>query len=194
MIRGQWSGRALSIVLGVLVAVGAHAQQPPSPASGTERGSVEQPVKRLPEAISLLKATSNRLAAARSMRFSAMASYENPSRFGQPLVYTTQSEVLLQRPDKLRVITPGDGTFVQVWIGTDDKLPRMARAVYCNDPAQLRHQVEFSNWQLDTAVLAGAFASPKAATATRIPFARPDAELAAPDISTAAQGEPSQTC
>jgi hypothetical protein len=44
------------------------------------------------------------------------------------------------------------GTFVQVWIGADDKLPRMARAVFRNDPAQLRHQLEFTNWQLDIAV------------------------------------------
>ena len=32
-----------------------------------------------------------------------------PARSGQPLCYTTRSEVLLERPDKLRVITPGDG-------------------------------------------------------------------------------------
>ena len=38
-----------------------------------------------------------------------MVSYENPSRFGPPLVYTTKSEVPLQRPDKLRVITFADG-------------------------------------------------------------------------------------
>src|SRR5439155_2532743 len=62
-----------------------------------------------PKAIDLLKASSSRLAAARSMAFTAMVSYENPSRLGPPLVYTTRSEVTLQRPDKLRVITPGDG-------------------------------------------------------------------------------------
>jgi hypothetical protein len=49
------------------------------------------------------------LAAARAMRFTAVISYESPSRLGPPLVYTTTSEVTLQRPDKLRVITPGDG-------------------------------------------------------------------------------------
>ena len=38
-----------------------------------------------------------------------MISYESPSRLGPPLVYTTTSEVAVQRPDKLRVITPGDG-------------------------------------------------------------------------------------
>ena len=57
----------------------------------------------------ILKAASDRLAAARAMRFTAVISYESPSRLGPPLVYTTTSEVTLQRPDKLRVITPGDG-------------------------------------------------------------------------------------
>ena len=283
MIRGQWSGRALTLVLGVLVTVGAYAQQPTAPPSGTEGSSEEQPASTALEAqaIDLLKATSSRLAAARSMSFTAVSSYESPSLVGRPLVYTTRSEVLLQRPDKLRVITPGDGpaaefyydgktvtayspeenfvsaaeapativaaleavyhaaatyfpftdmivadpykdiaagltlafyigqssvvggtttdmvayesdgTFVQLWIGADDKLPRMARAVYVNDPAQLRHQVEFSNWQLDIDTPADAFAPAQAATATRIPFARPDVELVAPDVSTPPQGESS---
>ncbi|MRR58641.1 MAG: DUF2092 domain-containing protein, partial [Deltaproteobacteria bacterium] len=39
----------------------------------------------------------------------AVVTHENPSRLGTPLAYTTKSEVTLQRPDKLRVITPGDG-------------------------------------------------------------------------------------
>jgi hypothetical protein len=34
---------------------------------------------------------------------------ESPSRLGFPLAYGTKSDVLLQRPDKLRVITSGDG-------------------------------------------------------------------------------------
>src|SRR5213078_5123376 len=52
---------------------------------------------------------SARLAAAKSMAFTAVVSYESPSRLGPPLVYATKSEVTLQRPDKLRVITLGDG-------------------------------------------------------------------------------------
>jgi hypothetical protein len=67
--------------------------------------------------------------------------------------------------------------FVQLWIGADDKLPRMARAVFAKDPVQMRHQVEFSNWKLDGAVPAGTFASAKAASARRIPFAHPDEKL-----------------
>src|SRR5262245_49862504 len=62
-----------------------------------------------PKAIEILKAACERLAAAKSMAFTAVVSYENPSRLGTPLVYTTKSEVTLQRPDKLRVITAGDG-------------------------------------------------------------------------------------
>lgn len=62
-----------------------------------------------PKAIALLKATSAALAAARSMTFRAVIGYESPSRLGPALVYTTTSDVAVQRPDKLRVVTPGDG-------------------------------------------------------------------------------------
>ena len=205
------------------------------------------------------------------MTFTTVISYESPSRLGPPLIYTTRSEVTLQRPDKLRVITPGDGpasefyyngktmvafapaenlvstaeapptidaalkvaydsaavyfpftdvivadpyegiadglkhafyigqshvvggtttdmvaiannwVFEQIWIGADDKLPRMARAVFHADPQHLRHQIEFSNWQLDPTVAADAFASPSAA-ARPIPFARPDLPALPPGV------------
>src|SRR6266446_10789336 len=62
-----------------------------------------------PKAIEILKAACARLAAAHSMSFTAVISYENPSRLGPPLIYTVRDDVTLQRPDKLRVITPGDG-------------------------------------------------------------------------------------
>jgi len=277
MIRFRCAGWSLLLLLGALVSNGAHAQQPVT----QEGSSAAQAVKPMlePQAIDLLKATSSRLAAARTMRFTATTYYENPSLSGQPLVYTTRSEVLLQRPDKLRVITPvdgpateyyydgkmfaalspaenlvaiteapptidavleeayqnaaiyfpftdmivadpykdiaeglvlafyigksdvvggvttdmlayeSDGTFIQLWIGADDKLPRMARAVYLNDPAQLRHQVVFSGWQLDVDVPADAFTSQKIAGAARIPFARPDSGITGPEASPEAQGE-----
>jgi hypothetical protein len=63
--------------------------------------------------------------------------------------------------------------FVQIWLGAEDKLPRMLHAVYLNDPERLRHQLELSNWQLDLPVPADAFASSGAASAKRIPFAHP---------------------
>jgi hypothetical protein len=62
-----------------------------------------------PRAIDILKAASGRLAAAKSMSFTAVVSYEGPSRLGPPPVYSTRSEVTLQRPDKLKIVTLGDG-------------------------------------------------------------------------------------
>lgn len=214
-------------------------------------------------ALDILKASSDRLAAAHSMAFTAVTTHEAPSALGPPLLMTTRSDVLLARPDKLRVLTPGDGTasefyhdgkhmmayvpnddllaeaeappsidgaleaaykkaqiyyaftdlivadpykdlaptlkqayyvgqsivvgdtttdivtyitgdvFVQIWIGTEDKLPRLMRAMYLNDPLQFRFAVVLSNWQLDLAVPANAFSTEKAAMAARIPFARP---------------------
>jgi len=62
-----------------------------------------------PAVVERLKATSERLAGAKSLSFTAVTTYESPARNGQPLYYTTLSAVELQRPDKLRVITPGDG-------------------------------------------------------------------------------------
>jgi len=232
-----------------------------------------------PKAIDILKAACSRLAAAKSMTFTAVVSYENPSRLGTPLVYTTKSEVSLQRPDKLRVITSGDGpasefyydgkemvafepeanlvavadapptidatlqaaydsaaiyfpftdvivsdpyndvseglklafyigqshivggtttdmiayanddVFIQMWVGAEDKLPRMVRAVFRQDPARMRHQLELSNWQLDTPVAEEAFTSAKAKSATRIEFASPDPQLP-PGLEPPVQGRP----
>jgi hypothetical protein len=218
-----------------------------------------------PKAIELLKASCARLAAAHTMSFTAEVTYESPSRMGFPLAYTTKSEVVMQRPDKLRVITLGDGpasefyydgklmmayapaenlvavapapptidqtmevayhaaaiyfpfddvivsdpykdiaddlrmafyigqskvvadtvtemvaydtggVFVEVWIGVDDRLPRMLRAIYADDPLKLRHRLVLSNWQIDPNVSDDFFTSEKAKTAPHIKFARPDA-------------------
>ncbi|MGO9302622.1 MAG: DUF2092 domain-containing protein, partial [Candidatus Korobacteraceae bacterium] len=62
-----------------------------------------------PKALAILKASSERLAAAHTMSFTALETYESPSRQGHPLVYANKFEVTLRRPDKLRVIMPGDG-------------------------------------------------------------------------------------
>jgi len=101
----------LWLTLGLFVAASASAQQPPPSPPVPEATKPESPAgPRLdPKALEALKASSVRLAAARSMSFTATASYESPSRPGPALVYTTRSEVTVQRPDKLRVITPGDG-------------------------------------------------------------------------------------
>jgi len=220
-----------------------------------------------PKAIEILKASCARLAAAHSMSFTAIVAYESPSRTGFPLAYATKSEVIMQRPDKLRVVTLGDGpasefyydgkmmmayspaedlvavadapptldetmevayhtaaiyfpfddvivsdpykdiaddlrmafyigqsnviggvttdivayntggVFVEIWIGADDKLPRMLRAIYADDPLRLRHGLELTNWHIDPDVSADFFTSQKAANAKHINFARPDAPL-----------------
>jgi hypothetical protein len=62
-----------------------------------------------PRAIAILKASSAVLAAAQSMAFTAVVSYESPSRLGPPLIYSTRSEVMVLRPNRLKVITVGDG-------------------------------------------------------------------------------------
>ena len=63
--------------------------------------------------------------------------------------------------------------FLQIWIGTDDKLPRRVRAVYSADPLGLRHQLDLSNWQIDQEIPAEAFVSEKAKSAPRIKFDSP---------------------
>ena len=58
----------------------------------------EPAIELEPKAINLLKAASGRLAAARTMSFTAVVTYDSPSRLGHRLEYTTKSEVTLQRP------------------------------------------------------------------------------------------------
>jgi hypothetical protein len=81
---------------------------------GKKAPEAATPAQKAPPAIEskatdILKASSARLAAAKSMSFTAIVSYESPSRLGPPLIYSTKSEVTMQRPDKLKVITLGDG-------------------------------------------------------------------------------------
>ncbi|MGH6643782.1 MAG: DUF2092 domain-containing protein, partial [Bradyrhizobium sp.] len=67
----------------------------------------------------------------------------------------------------------------------DDKLPRMMRAVFRKDPLRLRHQLELSNWQLGPTLPPDAFASAKAAAATKIPFAAPKVSTTPPGVKPA---------
>ena len=60
-------------------------------------------------ALDLLRESSARIASSRSLAFNATVGYEYPSRLGPPLLYSISYEVLMQRPDKLRVLIPGDG-------------------------------------------------------------------------------------
>jgi hypothetical protein len=87
-----------------------HAAKKKAKSVAAETSTAPEPTPSLePKAIDILKAASSRLAAAHTMKFTAIHFYESPSRQGHPLAFTTKSEVTLQRPDKLRVIMPGDG-------------------------------------------------------------------------------------
>ena len=85
----------------------------------------------------------------------------------------------------------GDGVFAQVFIGAEDKLPRLVHAVYLDDPERLRHNVVLSDWQLDLAIPADAFGSSSAASAKRIPFAHPHPETPPPGAKPRAMAKPS---
>lgn len=223
-----------------------------------------------PAALEILKAASDKLAQAKTISFVARGAFDVPARNGQPLFYLTRSEVLLVRPDKLRVIVPGDGppsefyfdgkevavftpysdliatanipgtleqalqavyekagiyfpfvdfivadpykaltegltsafvigqsklvgdattdivsisdphVHLQIWIGVEDKLPRLIWATAADDPEKPRHSVEFSDWKLDDEVSEESDFKPRPTAATRrIPFGRPDLEPAA---------------
>ena len=249
----------------------ANAQKTTPPAeknsTQTKKPQITPPKPDLePRAIELLKAVSERLAAAHTLSFTAVQFSESPSRQGPPLAYATKTDATLQRPDKLRVIISGDGpasefyyngktmtafapaenllavadapptidamleaayhsagiffnftdlivadpykdmsrgltlayyvgqshvvagtttdmvayidngVFIQLWIGTEDKLPRMVRAIFLDDPERLRGNVEFSHWKIDIPVPPDAFVPSDTANAKRIPFAHLQAE------------------
>jgi hypothetical protein len=74
--------------------------QPAAPKSGMVLES---------KATDFLKEVSAKLASAKSMSFTASVGYEYPSKLGPPIVYTMRYDVTMLRPDKLRVLMPGDG-------------------------------------------------------------------------------------
>jgi hypothetical protein len=218
-----------------------------------------------PAALALLEATSDTLGKAKSISFVTRGAFDVPARNGQPLLYFTRSEVLMVRPNKLRVIVPGDGppsefyydgktiavfqpytdfvattdapgslesaleaiykkaglyfpfvdfivdnpydtltkdlqsafvvgtseivggtktnivslsnrdTHLQIWIGAEDKLPRLVWATRVNRPTEPRHMVEFSDWKLTGEVSEAETFTPKTKDSTKqIPFARPE--------------------
>jgi len=115
MRSNQFVVRALALAVGVILGASAHAQQPQPAAKAVKaaaKPAAKPPVPGLviePRAIEIVKAASARLAAAKSMAFTATVTYEYPSLLGPPIAVTTRSAVVMQRPDKLLVVTPGDG-------------------------------------------------------------------------------------
>jgi hypothetical protein len=105
---------AVVLMSAVTIAGAGRAQQPsttaPAPVTPSTPAASPAPQPAIePAALAILKAMSEKLAAAKTISFTAVSTYESPAINGQPLYYTTISQVMAQRPDKLRVITPGDG-------------------------------------------------------------------------------------
>ena len=89
----------------LIVATGAFAAQAVAPPA----------IELEPKALNILKGASERLATAKTVSFNSVVSEESPSRLGPPLLYTTQYRVALQRPDKLRILSPGDGPATELY-------------------------------------------------------------------------------
>jgi hypothetical protein len=96
--------RALIFLLPLALMSGEVAAGPAAPP-----GRLAPAIELEPRALNILKGSCDKLAAAKTLSFKAVASEESPSRLGPPLAYYTTSEVTLQRPDLLRVLSPGDG-------------------------------------------------------------------------------------
>jgi hypothetical protein len=98
----------ISLCLGLMVSVAATV----SMAEETRPPAVAAPVAPAiePKAVELLKAASAALAGAQNVSFNSVGTYERAAKNGQPLYFSSVHEVRMQRPDKLRVITLGDGT------------------------------------------------------------------------------------
>lgn len=253
---------ALAVAVGLTTSVAAVAAPQKAAKPATQSAQAFKPVVE-ERAMAILKATSERLAAAKGLSFTATVSYEFPSKLGPAIVYMTRYDVSLQRPDRLRVTTRGDGpaveffydgksivahapaenlvavadappkldaallqafrtagiyfpftdlivpdpyaamaagvksafyignsevvggvktdiiawadndVFLQMWIGTEDRLPRRFRAIFRADPMRLRHDMELSNWKVEPQFAAEAFDSTKARSARAIPFGHP---------------------
>jgi hypothetical protein len=68
----------------------------------------------------------------------------------------------------------GNGIFAEMWVGAEDKLPRVIHAIYLDDPDHLRHNLMLSDWKLDPSVSDDFFTSSKASSAKHMQFAHPN--------------------
>jgi hypothetical protein len=105
--------------------------------------------------------------------------YQDLSRDMRLAFYIGQSTVIGDTTTDVIAYTT-DTVFVQAWIGAKDKLPRMLRAVFLDDPTQSRHQIAFSDWALSSALPAEFFKPQNIDQAQRIKFAPPP-DMRAPD-------------
>ncbi len=87
----------------------APTQAAPEPPAAREQAWELPPQATESRALDLLRQSSRRLASATSMAFTATVSHEFPSDYGVPLEFFIRYDVALKRPDKLKVVIPGDG-------------------------------------------------------------------------------------
>jgi hypothetical protein len=90
---------ALSVLTVATSATQAQAPSNPAPPSTTQNAPPPQVLATAqtkpqlePKALDILKAACARLAAAHSMEFTSLETYESPSRLGFPLAYGTKSD------------------------------------------------------------------------------------------------------
>ncbi|MEJ8826121.1 DUF2092 domain-containing protein [Variovorax humicola] len=107
--RFQIVARALLLAGSLTLIAGANVQGAPAKASTATSKATRPAPEMEAKAMDLLRAMGGALTASSSMAFTAVATYETPTIIGPPLAFATTSEVLEQRPNRLRVITAGDG-------------------------------------------------------------------------------------
>src|SRR5271166_2943940 len=88
-------------------ATSANAAVTSSPAPKAAAKPARSPLDR--KALDILKASSETIQAAQTLSFTATELFESLTRQGHPLASATRYEVTMARPNKLRIITPGDG-------------------------------------------------------------------------------------
>jgi hypothetical protein len=103
--------------------------------------------------------------------------YQDIAKGLQMAYYIGQSHVVGGTTTDIIAYVDG-GVFIQMWVGADDKLPRMIHAMFLDDPQRLRHELVFSDWQLETTLPAETFEASDASGAKRIKFAHPNPEHA----------------
>jgi len=104
--------------------------------------------------------------------------YKNLSEGLTSAFFVGQSHVVGDTVTDIVAIA-NDNVQAEIWIGVDDGLPRMIRAVYPKDPTQSRYEIQFSNWHLNQPTKDADFTSAQALKAPRMQFARPDAPVPA---------------
>ncbi|MFO1115645.1 MAG: DUF2092 domain-containing protein [Beijerinckiaceae bacterium] len=260
------TGRSLfaGLLVGCAIASAAPAAAQNAPAAPPVD---KRPIGIQEPALALIKGMSDKLAKAKSMSFTVRRAFDELGAADQPLFYFVGSNVTIARPNRLKIVTTGDGppsevwfdgkelavfmpkenmvavmsapadldgaleaayvkggfylpfvdfivadpyksiteklttAFVvgksnqvggtitdvvaianpnfqaQIWIGANDRLPRLAIINPARTNEKPRSIIEFSNWKIDRVAASESFRSDKAAKARKIEFRAPKGSL-----------------